>query len=70
MDRRAWWAPVHGVTKELDMTEQLNNNSNVRYGGFLHWPGAFILRRSHPILVRQVNGSLHQGSQLGLRTPG
>ena len=21
MDRGAWWAPVHGVTKELDMTE-------------------------------------------------
>ena len=23
-DRGAWWAPVHGVGKELDMTEQLN----------------------------------------------
>ena len=22
MDRGAWWAVVHGVTKELDMTEQ------------------------------------------------
>ena len=22
MDRGAWWAIVHGVTKELDMTEQ------------------------------------------------
>ena len=21
MDREAWWATVHGVTKELDMTE-------------------------------------------------
>ena len=21
MDRRAWWATVHGVTKELDMIE-------------------------------------------------
>ena len=21
-DRRAWWAPVHGVAKELDMTKQ------------------------------------------------
>ena len=20
MDRRAWWATVHGITKELDMT--------------------------------------------------
>ena len=25
MDRGAWQATVHGVTKELDMTEQLNN---------------------------------------------
>jgi len=22
MDRGAWWATVHGVTKELDMTKQ------------------------------------------------
>ena len=27
MDRGAWWATVHGVTKELDTTERLNNNS-------------------------------------------
>ena len=26
MDRGAWWATVHGVAKESDMTEQLNNN--------------------------------------------
>ena len=26
MDRGAWWATVHGVAKELDTTEQLNNN--------------------------------------------
>ena len=26
MDRRTWWTTVHGVTKELDMTFQLNNN--------------------------------------------
>ena len=28
MDRGAWWAPVHGVTKELDMTQQLNYDNN------------------------------------------
>ena len=28
MDRGAWQATVHGITKELDMTEQLNNNNN------------------------------------------
>ena len=26
MGRGAWWATVHGVTKELDMTWQLNSN--------------------------------------------
>ena len=29
MVRGAWWAPVHGVTKESDMTSQLNNNNNM-----------------------------------------
>ena len=24
MDRGTWWAAVHGASKELDMTEQLN----------------------------------------------
>ena len=27
MDRRAWWATVHGVAKESDITEQLNNSN-------------------------------------------
>ena len=27
MNRETWWATAHGVTKELDMTEQLNNNT-------------------------------------------
>ena len=26
MDRGPWWAIVHGVAKELDMTQQLNSN--------------------------------------------
>ena len=26
MDRGAWWATVHRVSKELHMTEQLNSN--------------------------------------------
>ena len=26
MDREAWRAAIHGATKELDVTEQLNNN--------------------------------------------
>ena len=28
MDREAWWASVHGVVKESDMTERLNSNNN------------------------------------------
>ena len=28
MDRGTWWATVHGVTKESNTTEQLNNNVN------------------------------------------
>ena len=28
MDREAWRAPVHGVTKEMEMTYRLNNNNN------------------------------------------
>ena len=28
MDIEAWPATVHGVAKELDTTEQLNNNNN------------------------------------------
>ena len=32
MDRGAWWATVHGVAKESDMTLQIktNNNNNIR----------------------------------------
>ena len=28
MDREAWWATVHGVTKESDMTERLNTHTH------------------------------------------
>ena len=28
MDRGAWGTTVHGVEKELDTTEQLNNNKD------------------------------------------
>ena len=29
MDRGAWWATVHEVTKELGMTEALNSNNTI-----------------------------------------
>ena len=31
MDRGAWWATVHGVTKESEMTNQLSNNKNTEH---------------------------------------
>ena len=40
MDRGAWWATVHGVTKELDMTEWLNNNKQV-CNLTIHTPDSF-----------------------------
>ena len=27
MDKRTWWSIVHGITRELDMIEQLNNQA-------------------------------------------
>ena len=30
-DREAWHAAVHGVAKELDTTERLNNNNNLGF---------------------------------------
>ena len=32
MVRRAWWATVHGVARELDKTEQLNNKPRIFEG--------------------------------------
>ena len=31
MDRGAWKVTVHGVTKEQDMTERLNNKQHVYF---------------------------------------
>ena len=31
MDRGAWQATVHGVTKESDMTEQLSTHTQAHY---------------------------------------
>ena len=31
-DRGAWWATIHGITKELDTTEQLNNTTTYDEG--------------------------------------
>jgi len=36
MDRGAWQATVHGVAKELDMTEQLNSNNSHHWCFYCH----------------------------------
>ena len=36
VERGAWWAIVHGVTKESNMTEQLNSSNRAVFGKMLH----------------------------------
>ena len=36
IDRRAWWATVHGVTEESDRTYRLSNNSSKEQRHFYH----------------------------------
>ena len=43
MDREAWWATVHGVTKESDMTQRLHNNT--LYIPIFHTHPVFSLHR-------------------------
>ena len=31
MGREAWWATVHGITKESDTTGQLNNKNDMQH---------------------------------------
>ena len=48
MDRGAWWATVHGLEEELDMTQRLNSNNEQSHilgkvfstngGGTTGWP--------------------------------
>ena len=57
MDKGAWWAIVHGVSKELDMTEQLNKlfmspdlivNSSF-HGTMMRYPE--FLKNSRPMVL-------------------
>ena len=36
MDRGTWWATVRGVTKELDMIEQVNNTRENKAVLYIH----------------------------------
>ena len=42
IDRGAWQVTVHGVAKESDMTEQVNNNNNVEMNSFGNVPQVFF----------------------------
>ena len=43
MDRGAWQAILEGVAKELDRTQQLNNNNNKLTISLLHTPDLLYL---------------------------
>ena len=45
MDRGAWWATVHRVAKELDMTYRLNNNNSFLASRVPFFPFLFGLLR-------------------------
>ena len=49
MDREAWRATVHGVTKELDKTKRLKNNNK----------RPFISARTSPTPNRSSSGNLN-----------
>ena len=36
MDRGAWWAIAHGVTKESDITDQLTVYHTIRHAGIVY----------------------------------
>ena len=38
MDKGAWWATVHGVAKESDKTEQLNNDNSYNVSSWVQRP--------------------------------
>ena len=51
MDRGAWWAVVHRVTKELDITHQLNNNDSILFVGAFpsHFLTAVVTEDPRPV---------------------
>jgi len=62
MDRGAQWATGHGVSKELDMTEQLSVHAKVRP---CYQPWVYTLRRVTKVQVPTGAGSL--GHRAGRR---
>ena len=57
MDSGAWQATLHGVAKELDTTERLNNNKNVRHESSYPLPITPLLFLQPSIHLPQPNTS-------------
>ena len=43
MDRRAWWATVHGVAKELDTAEYTRTHTRNYYSYYLGYNSDFVV---------------------------
>ena len=56
MDKKGWWATVHGVSKELDTTQQLNNatNKNDCRGAALGITDKMEAQPQTPLLIPQA----------------
>ena len=77
MDRRAWWATVHGLTKEQDMTEQLTFSLSFSHGNSLQQPQGtnrrpktkicyISLRESHPPKFHLLIYKLCSGQEMSI----
>ena len=55
MDRGASWAIVHGVTKDTDTTQQLNNKNNILLGSCETVPESLALNSEYPPQGNQGN---------------
>ena len=56
MDRGAWWATVHGITKELDTTERLNTAHGIQM------PCYAVCVACAPRLTDRNSGNIHPAS--------
>ena len=58
MDRGAWWATIHGITKELDTTEQLNTTTTYDEGQASSAEGQILNSKKSPIATGNPKGMM------------